>query len=485
VPLNSPVYRDIDIIAGYGLIDANLSSTKPFTRIEVGRLLSCAARNWENQPEEQKRNSSLAGLMDSLEAKYREEFDLTQGKRGSLADYVKPLDEFSLTYRYLQGPFSIYNSEGIKYHDGSNLMGELQSHARFWNGISFYIQPLFLYNEKIQGRNGDEETDFYMHKAYVKFGTGNFEVEIGRDSLWWGPSYHGSLLMSNNAMPFDLVKLSNPHPTLLPWVLKYLGPFKFNLIFSELEEDRPIPEPYLYGLRFDFTPHPIVEIGLSHVVIFGGRGHRDLSFSDYPKILYSNRNRDGTKLDSNQQMAMDIAVKAPDISRLLPLGSSAKLYAEIGAEDTGRPPDRRAYLLGATLYDFLMLRTVQVTVEYVDTSPKSVPTAWYQHASYPATYKGDIFGHHVGTDAKDLFAEVSFSPRQELLVRLNFDREERGASLPTPERHYQGNIEIQWDVNHGTRLDFRYGYEEISNLNHFSGEEQENHLAEVQISIQF
>ena len=72
---------------------------------------------------------------------------------------------------------------------------------------------------------------------------GRCEIEAGKDSMWWGPGYHGSILMSNNAEPFKMLKLSTPSPVSLPWIFKALGPFKVVWFLTQLEDDRPVPEP--------------------------------------------------------------------------------------------------------------------------------------------------------------------------------------------------------------------------------------------------
>jgi len=71
----------------------------------------------------------------------------------------------------------------------------------------------------------------------VKAEAFNLELEVGRDSLWWGPGYNGALLMTNNARPFDLVKLSNAYPYRIPWI----GLLKFIFLLpSWITRHRPL-----------------------------------------------------------------------------------------------------------------------------------------------------------------------------------------------------------------------------------------------------
>jgi len=451
---------------------------------EVGRLLVEAQRNWEAKTQAEKQELSYIGdFLKETEKLYKKDINQFKSGRKEAASFLEPVERASVTYAYLDGPFRTYNNEGVDYFDGQNIIAEIQTDLNLYNTFSLFIQPLFQYGENFDSITGNDDSELTMHKGYAKIGLRNFDVEIGRDSLWWGPGYHGTLLMSTNAKPFDMVKLSNPHPTILPWVFKYLGLFQFNLILSKLGEDRPISEPYLYGLRFDFKPHPIFEIGLSHLAIFGGEGI-SLNTGDVLEILYSNENLSGD-VDSNQEAAIDFALRIPDVNKVLPLASSMKLYGEIGAEDTGFPPDKRAYLGGSRFYDFLMVKNLQATIEYAYISPKGTPSVWYRHPKYPATFEGKIFGHHVGTDAQDLFFGLSYDINEKTWCRVSFDHEKRGISQQNPEESFEGRIEIEYYVAKWARIDAGFGYEKIFDLGHVDGLEQTNQLFGIRAYFRF
>ena len=219
IPLDSGFYTNIDILIAHGLIKSDLSSTKPFTRAEAGRLLDEAIYYSETKDIP----SSTSELLDRMAQDYEEEITEATIRSGAPTTYLKPLDEFSITYNFLDGPFSILNNEGIDYFDGSNAMLQFQSSARLWRVFSFYIQPVAIYNQNLEGIEGNDDTDFRVHKKYMKFTVDNFEIEWGKDSLWWGPGYHGALLMSNNSRPFNMIKISNPRPTILPWFFATWG----------------------------------------------------------------------------------------------------------------------------------------------------------------------------------------------------------------------------------------------------------------------
>jgi hypothetical protein len=322
----------------------------------------------------------------------------------------------------------------------------------------------------------------------VKLNIFNFEVEVGRDSLWWGPGYHAALLMSNNAPPMDMIKLSNPEPILLPWIFSYLGPVQFNLVFSQLNDERPgseLANPFYYGFRLGIKPHPFLELGVTQQCIFGGPGRRDLSLGEIITTLYSNTNRDNLKTDSNQEFAVDFALTIPNIKKYIFLADGIKFYCEVGAEDTGNPPDRRAYIAGFALYNLFTLEQTVFRGEYAILSPYSVPLAWYNHGSYPMRYEGQVLGDYVGTDAEDIFVEWS-QDFEEFSYKLSFDRERSGIQTQIyPQFTFQYSGEIGYRLNSYSKITLRYAYEDINNLGNVQGERQRNQFLGVEYAIYF
>ena len=71
--------------------------------------------------------------------------------------------------------------------------------------------------------------------------------------MWWGQGAHGDLLLTNNAYPLDLVKFSNPEPTLLPWLFRYLGPFKYAAFVAFNLSKVPFGSAGASGVRFRFA----------------------------------------------------------------------------------------------------------------------------------------------------------------------------------------------------------------------------------------
>ena len=484
--IDNELYADMESWAAEGLIESQLSSTRPVARSEVGKQLLTTLDRCNTSP-----TPSVSCI--NIQKHYTKLFpaEIAEAKNANNAggSFVKPVENISLSYKYLDGPFSVFNNEGIDYGEGSNALVQFQSSARLWRTFSFFVQPILIYNSHAYASGDDSETKLRLHRGYAKVNLFNFEILAGRDSLWWGPGYHGSLLMSNNAKPFDMIKLSNPEPVLLPWFFSYLGPFQFNLIVSQLHDERTgieLANPFLYGLRFDFKPHPYLEVGLSHLSMFGGPGRRDLSLGDVLKILYSNTNPDPTeKTESNSQAAIDLALTLPDVKKYIFLTDALKFYMEWGAEDTGTPPDKRAYMGGLALFKPFGLEKAVLRGEYVRLSPKAGPGVWYTHGSYPMSYDGHIFGHHAGTDADDIFIEWSHN-LDGFFYKLSFDRERSGIgtkSFVQTKNQYAG--ELGYYFNDNIKATLQYAYEDIKNAGNVQDVNEKNHFFGTTVSFDF
>ena len=486
IPLGSPFYEGITLLHAQGLVKSGLLSTKPVTRSEAGRLLAEAM----DYAQAEDLSPFTSQILDRMADTYKEQIAEARLPGYGPRTYLKPLEAVSLTYTFLDGPFSIFNNEGIEYFDGNNAIVAFQSSARLWGVFSVFLQPILIYNEKVSGIEGNDRTEITLHKYYVKLTLGNFEIEAGRDSLWWGPGYHGALIISNNARPFNLIKLSNPRATLLPWIFRPLGAFKYEILFSVLDEEvasgHP-PRSQLFGTRFDFKPHPVLELGVSYLIHFNGDrpGIESLGFSDYFDILISGVNRAGDNRDSNKQIAVDGALTIPNVSELVPVSDAIRLYVEWGAEDSEYPPDRRAYILGAAFYDFLTISGLTFRAEYARLSPQSGPTAWYDHGIWTMKYKGRIFGHHADTDSDDLFFELSHQIRPDLLYRLGFDRERSGISKAIVQEKNQYFLEAEYDLTEWWNLAVRYAYENIDNIENAAGATQKNQLIGAEVGFRF
>jgi len=424
IPLSSPVYEILDFLTAKGYLHTYLSGTRPITFGEGYRLLEEARESMGGREV-----LSDRGREAVVRAFTRLEFLILQSLRGGTGFF--PAREIEMGWDYLNGERSpipeikaaqhalVYNNEGIDPDEGGTGTILLGSEA-----------ALPHFNVRLHSRlSTGEEDRAFIHKGYVKTQIFGLELGAGKESLWWGQGRHGGLFLTGNAEPLPMVRLTNPSPARLPFVLKHLGPCRVDFFLSRLEEDRAVPEPWLAGFRLDFRPLRTLEAGMTMIVMAGGEGRPEVDLGDLFGIFFG-ENEEGDEDRSNRLAGFDLRLTLP----------GWQVYGEFGGEDeAGFFPSKWAGLAG--FYIPSLGPSVDLRVEFADLAwDEETGGAWYDHGAYTDgyTYKGKILGHHVGGDGRDLFAEVSFDLGSGSRGRMGVDLEWRGLrNQEATEEHVQ------------------------------------------------
>jgi hypothetical protein len=246
VPLDHWSYDAVDKLAGYGLIDSALLTTRPVSRIEMARHIGqamCRLRQEKDPP------TVLTAIMDRLQQEFGSELTAIGLADGLSSDsFLKPVEDPYVKYVHADKPPDIENVRGDTFRRGSNYRAGFASRATLADRFAFYLHPEYT-------DSSESDADVDLIEGYGKVMMGPLEIEVGKDSLWWGPGRHGSILMSNNPAPFTLVKVTNPQPIELPWIFGVLGPFRAQWFLAGGEG--PCPFGQALGHRLNFKPDPL------------------------------------------------------------------------------------------------------------------------------------------------------------------------------------------------------------------------------------
>jgi hypothetical protein len=462
VPLDHWSYDAVDKLADYVLIDSAMLTTRPISRIEMARHIGQAMYYLEREKDPP---AVLVAILDRLKEEFKDELSLIGALDGSYyGTYVKPVEDPYAKYLYARRRPDIENVRGDVFRRGSNDRAGFASRGTFFDTFAFYLHPEYL-------GSSEDDGDVDLIEGYGKAMVGPIEVELGKDSLWWGPGRHGSILMSNNAAPFTMIKITNPQPTLLPWILKALGPFRAQWFLTDLGEDRVLPQTKLTGVRWSSRPHPMWEFGMSRVIMFGGEGMPAVDVLDYAKMFGV-----GSEQRTNNQIA------GFDTSILIPLGDnpllrSFKFYSDAAGEDeSGGIPIKWSYLLGLEFNDILRTGRTDLRIEYAKTHP-----VLYQHNIYASgyTFEDRIIGHFVGPDARDLFVQLSHYLTDDLLADVSFDWRTFNASSEAQSAMNVLECNLTCFPSSDWRVQAGYRYE--------TGDrgEDDNHVFQIQLIRRF
>ena len=434
IPLDDEIYDILMRLEAQGYIKSGLLTTKPLSKDEISRLLLEA----KSSPEDK------SILIKSLLTKQIERF---QAEKKREIDYVKPVDNIVVRYIYAGSSNRelFYNNEGEVFEKGNNFALGMTSQAKL-GSFSFYVNPQLRISEQGQALS--------FKRVYSVINISNFDIKLGRDSAWWGPGYHGAILLSNNPKPFTSLLLTNPNPILLPWLFRYLGPFRFNFFLTRLEEERTIPKPYFWGLRFNFKPTPYTEIGLQRTALLGGKG-RPEGFKTWLKSFTGKGENDPGE-PGDQRAGFDIKLTLP--FKRQPI----QIYLEaVGEDEAGYLPYKWAYLGGLYLPRLLNYEKLSFRAEYATTRISGHPGVWYTHHLYGKdayTYKGRIIGHHMGTDARDYFIELSYLLSDNGKISLFYDKEEHNLFATKKGKKDEYGLKFNREIKKGLRINLFYQY---------------------------
>ena len=406
IPLvyGSWVYRALWRLEARGLTGPVFASSRPFDRDQVSSILS--------QIDKELANNKLELSKPDLELikKLHEEFGVSGEASNKMRSVLfseerrggdSNIDSLSLwTSAIFHPASSITLYEEIDIGRGREPIGSEGNTA----------------SSRINTWAWDYTADF--HRAYIRYHRPRFEMLFGRQSLQWGPGHTGSLVLSENSPPLDMVL-----------VKAKLGPVKATAFSAMLDKMwaehgnpsyRYLANRYLSGHRIDWMITDKAEFGISELVLYGGQD-RGMEFQYMnPLIPYYATQWNSTTIrrDDNVMACADLAIIP--IQRL-------KVYGQFLVDDfsySGGDPNALAYLAGLYLTDPFGLPGSDTRLEYT-----RINTWTYTHLEPDKqfTHYGWIIGHHLGPDADQLLLEPSIMFKTDAYLKLTYAFERLGS----------------------------------------------------------
>lgn len=470
VGIGSTPHQELRRADALGLTPTAALSMLPLAAGEVATALDDADPRVEYSPVEWEASTPDEREMLRLLESYAEEIEERRDPSDAEETFFEPLREAKLRFAWVDGPVRFYNEQGRRYEEGFNLHASTRSTARLWDRLLLSAEPQISYVENRGSPDGEGTVLGTFQELTAKAHLEVVEVTVGRHPMWWGPGWHGSLLMSNNAQGLDLVKVATPDAVLFPGIFGYLGLVRAEFVLSELDENRPVSRPYLLGMRASSRLNPWLEIGISRAAMFGG-GERTVTPTTVWRAITAQRLRPDEE-GREQLSSLDFRILIP-----LPW-QPVETYLEYGgADEASGFLEAPGYIAGLYLPRIGPWMGGQLRFEVADTSLSDRPGAWYGDRSYPGGYshKGQVLGHHVGTDGLDLYLSLTIEPHRGWRVRLSYDYEEHFRLDPVTERLHQFFVAVEHEVIDGLLLSAYYRHDRWHHYGQQAGVEEDGH----------
>lgn len=192
-----------------------------------------------------------------------------------------------------------------------------------------------------------------VDEAYVGYQYRNVVASVGKQALWWGPTYDTPLSFSTNAEATENLRIYTPSPFRMPSFLKYFGQVRGEFVIGKLGHHQYTTNPWYNAQKVTFKLTNDLEMGFTRWSIFWGDGHPKtvesffrnfFSFSSSPTVGIVDPSDPG-----DRKGGFDFRYRLPSKANF------ATLYADSYAEDDPSPlaAPRRAGVSGGVVFSRL------------------------------------------------------------------------------------------------------------------------------------
>ena len=473
VPTDSWIYPALDRLAALGLIPSQIFGLRPWTRAECLRQIHEAQEQLADAGPNlsQSARAEAAHLLSQL---------LTEFPESATGPSII-LDEIYSANGFIAGP--VLNDS---YHFGQTWSNDFgRPFGRGWNSYTGFVahaesgrfftlvrgeeqhapapDPYSLQTrELISSLDGNPlqppmartETDrFRTIEAYAGVRLGDFDISVGKQALYWGPTYDAPFSFSNNAEPTKNAKISTVHPLPLPGILHYLGEVRGEAVMGKLGGQMYTWRPWFNGIKISFKLTENLEMGFTRWSVFWGAGHPETLGTLIRNLVSTNSPNGEAGIGRNdpgdRKAGFDFRYRVPGLRNWL------TLYSDSYADDDPSPlaaPRRAAINPGIYLTHVPRLPKLDFRVEAPMTTPFNGDhggTFLYYNDSYHMsnTNYGYILGSPIGRDARAIegWTNYWFSARDRL--QLGYRQIKGGAHfLPGGSTQSDATIQETFDL---------------------------------------
>ena len=446
VPLGEWEYPLVDRLMAAGLIQTQITALRPYTRTAFADMVSEAEYRIGDNPD-------VSPMLLNDVAALKKEFAYELGLDSSQTNQSLHLpSELYSNLTYISGtPLNdsyhfgetITNNFGRPYQGGFN--NQTGFRARATNGrFSFYFAGEYQHAPgapayPLAARENIAQADdipvppdtpiaatnqFRVLDAYAAVTVAGHNISVGKQSLWWDSTRGSAMIMSDNAVPFYMLNIDRIIPLKLPWILKYLGPVRYDFFFGQMAGHQYPPRPFIHGEKFSFKPTANLEFGFARTAVFAGEDVTPLTFGTFWKSFTSTTSSTNPGFDLRNSAGVrhsefDFTYRIPRLRNWLTLYADSLVHDDLSPIDA---PRRAAITPGFYLTHFPKVPKLDLHVEagYTDIPVQNSNGGkfLYWEVIYRDVYVNgqQIMGSWMGREGKGVQAWSTywFNPRSTL-----------------------------------------------------------------------
>lgn len=441
VPLDSWVYPAFDRLAALGYVYEGYEDTRPWSREQCARLLLEVDKRIADSSAAL--HPDVAALVQDLHHEFAREEKTFTGPNNSLdieSVYSRVLSASGtvLNDGYHFGQTIAYDY-GRPFREGTNAISGGSASATY-GSLFFYVSGEYQHSPSAPAlslpvREFIAERDkvplppavpfstinrFELLNAYAGINFHGWQFTFGNQSLSWGPGVGGSLLLSDNAAPFPMLRIAPEHPTIIPGLSKLFGPFSVEQFYGRLSGHTGSNQPWIYGQKISLKPFHSLEFAYSRTTMIGGE-LIPLTSRQFFLSLFGRVDSAQNSVPGDSRTAVDWTWRVPG------LRDRVTFYGELEDDDDLIPlqnPSKNVIRPGLYFPRLPFLPKWDLHFEYASsTSPgraafQNHGNLNYWNLQYPDGYTndGDLLANTVGREGVTLQAWIRYwaSPRHTL-----------------------------------------------------------------------
>ncbi|MBI2841892.1 MAG: hypothetical protein HYX78_00675 [Armatimonadetes bacterium] len=239
-----------------------------------------------------------------------------------------------------------------------------------------------------------------LEKFSVRSKTPNWEWEIGRDWLWWGPAYSGSLALSDNSPAFDMLRLGKDF-----YLGRHIGNVKINQFISRFGDGSD--HFYLIGRRIEKRLSKRLHLGINETAKTSKTPNPLVLV--LPLYVYEQIYLEDVDAEWNAFLGIDMLYK---------FSQRFEGYFDLLIDDINAPPLLResgenfhrprkiGFLLGGHWPDICHDGTTDFRAEFILTDSGTYGATRPDFPGLAYTHEGRIIGHPLGPNSEALFLRL-------------------------------------------------------------------------------